>query len=175
MPIKTPQKYGSSNNTVETEKDLSTSFGDTLKIGNYSTSIEIVNLTAYSAEKSQINNRKETGINHHQDSINNIDDKIHEIMIELNKLISSSTILQRQFFQHTLDQVPVAAGEYHINFFEWVLAVIRIARKKVEDSEMWLNTIKTKKSKKMGYWRMFEKYGSTFGLSNERVLATQTG
>ena len=83
--------------------------------------------------------------------------------------------MQVQFAEVTIDQPPAEVGTYHVNFYEWLLSVIKIAREKVEDSSVWLQAINTKKNKKMGYWGMFKKHGTTFGLSHERNVATQTG
>lgn len=100
--------------------------------------------------------------------------KIQEVMIELKRLVDSSQILEIEFKDVATDQTPINPGKYHINFFEWLLAVIRTAREKVEDSGAWLATLGSKKKKRQ-YWSMFKKHGTTFGLSNERVVSTQTG
>lgn len=103
-----------------------------------------------------------------------LDVKVQEVMIEIRKLITSSKELQAQFKEVAVEQRVVKAGKYHVNFFEWVIAVVKTARMKIEDSQNWLSTFKSKKNKKQ-YWNMFKKHGTTFGLSNERVVATQTG
>lgn len=99
--------------------------------------------------------------------------KIQEIIIELKRLTSTSKELQVQFKEVTVQQV-VNPGKYHQTFFEWMLTVIRQARLKVEDSGAWLAIAKSKQQKRQ-YWAMFKKYGTSFGLSNERVVATQAG
>lgn len=102
--------------------------------------------------------------------------RIQDIMAELQKLVKSSKMLEVQFREVSVEQTPVQSGEYHMNFFEWMLIVIKQAREKVEDSGAWLNTVKGKRGKKQtGYWEMFKKHGTTFGMSNERAVATQTG
>lgn len=100
--------------------------------------------------------------------------KIQEIIIELKKIVSTSKELQVQFKEITVEQMPIDPGEYHLNFFEWMFSVLRYARMKVEDSANWLSACTSKKNKKQ-YWNQFKKHGTTFGLSNERVVATQTG
>lgn len=100
--------------------------------------------------------------------------KLEEIKSELMRLVKSSSILQAEFGEVAAGQAPVSPGKYHINFFEWVLTIIKQARIKVEDSGAWLASMKNKKGKK-GYWDMFKKHGTSFGLSNERNVATQTG
>jgi len=99
---------------------------------------------------------------------------IREIQNELKQLLNSSKVLQAEFNEVAVEQAPAEVGKYHMNFFEWMLLVIKQAREKVEDSGAWLSTVKGKNAKK-DYWGMFQKHGTTFGLSNERSVATQTG
>lgn len=103
-----------------------------------------------------------------------IQQALKEIQQELERLVSSSAMLQTEFRAVTTEQAPSKPGKYHLNFFQWMLSVIRIARQKVEDSGAWLTTIKSKKGQRQ-YWSMFKKHGTSFGLSNERSVATQTG
>ena len=103
-----------------------------------------------------------------------IEQKIEEVLFELRRLIDTSAVLQAEFREITMEQAPALPGKYHLNFLEWLLQIIKAARIKVEDSGSWLTAITSKKSKR-NYWSMFKKHGTTFGLSNERVVATQTG
>jgi hypothetical protein len=115
-----------------------------------------------------------TGKSHKE--LREVSEQVQQIMVELKKLISSSRVLQMEFAEVAVEQAPVNVGKYHVNFFDWMLSVIRIARQKVEDSGAWLNTIQAKGSKKkLGYWGMMKKHGTSFGLSNERAIATQAG
>lgn len=100
--------------------------------------------------------------------------RIDQILVELKKLTSSSQELAVQFEEVTMEEVPQEAGTYHLTFFEWVFSAIRKARERIEESQTWLAMFKSKKKQK-GYWNMFQKHGTTFGLSGERVVATQTG
>lgn len=100
--------------------------------------------------------------------------KIEEIIAELKRLTKSSKVLEVQFRQVTIEQRIINPGKYHVSFFEWVLAIVKSARIRVEDSGSWLALFKSKKAQRQ-YWNMFKKHGTTFGLSNERVVATQTG
>lgn len=99
---------------------------------------------------------------------------IQQIKAELSKLVASSHELKLKFADVGVDMATPTVGQYHLNFFEWMLAVIRSAREKVEDSGAWLGTVKGKGAKK-GYWGMFKKHGTTFGMSGERSVATQVG
>jgi len=109
-----------------------------------------------------------------QENTQEISKKIQEIIVELKRLTVSSKELQIEFKEVAIEQRVVNPGKYHASFFEWVLSAIKLARMKVEDSGAWLSVSKSKKAKRE-YWTMFKKHGTTFGLSNERVVATQTG
>lgn len=109
-----------------------------------------------------------------QENTQEISKKIQEIIVELKRLTISSKELQIEFKEVAIEQRAVNPGKYHASFFEWVLSAIKLARMKVEDSGAWLSVSKSKKAKRE-YWAMFKKHGTTFGLSNERVVATQTG
>ncbi|MCL6096574.1 MAG: DUF5660 domain-containing protein [Patescibacteria group bacterium] len=100
--------------------------------------------------------------------------KVSEIIIELKKLAKSSKELEVTFREITVEQKPVNPGKYHLNFFTWMLATIRSARMRVEDSKNWASLFASKKTKRE-YWGLFKKHGTSFGLSGERVVATQTG
>lgn len=100
--------------------------------------------------------------------------KIQEIIVELKRIASSSKELQITFKEVVIEQRIQKPGKYHINFFDWVLTMLQIARMRIEDSGAWLATMKSKKGQKQ-YWNQFKQHGTSFGLSNERVVATQTG
>lgn len=101
--------------------------------------------------------------------------QIQQIMDELKRLVDSShKIMQVQYAEISVQKAPATVGKYHLNFFSWMLSVITDARRRVEDSGAWLAAMRSKKGKK-DYWSMFKKHGTSFGLSNERVVATQTG
>lgn len=103
-----------------------------------------------------------------------LNQRIDQLIEELRKLAKSSKTLEVQFKEVVVEQRPVAAGKYHINFFEWMLSMIRAARIKVEESGSWLATI-AGKGKKKDYWGLAKKHGTQFSLSGERVVATQVG
>lgn len=109
-----------------------------------------------------------------QENTRGLESQIQQIIIELKRLASSSQVLEAEFREITVEQRIEHPGTYHVTFFEWMLTVVRAARMKVEDSGAWLTQFKSKKKQKQ-YWNMFKKHGTTFGLSNERVVATQTG
>lgn len=102
--------------------------------------------------------------------------KVQEILGELQRLIKSSKAMEMEFTDIAMAETPKEVGNYDMNFFEWMLLVIKQAREKVEDSGAWLSAVKGKNGKKGGgYWDMFKKHGTQFGMSNERSAATSTG
>lgn len=101
--------------------------------------------------------------------------KLEEIQIELRRITDSSKELQIEFKEVVGEEQRIEKpGQYHLNFFEWVLSVIRTVRLRVEDSASWLAVFKSKKNHK-DYWSQFKKHGTSFGLNNERTVSTQTG
>ena len=102
--------------------------------------------------------------------------QVQEILAELKKLVSSSKTMEAEFAEIAVMDAPTEVGEYHLNFFEWLLITIKQAREKVEDSGAWLSAVKGKNGKKGGgYWDMFKKHGTSFGMSSERSTATSVG
>mgnify|MGYP001592197026 FL=1 len=95
------------------------------------------------------------------------------IRAELKSLMASLKNLNKEV-QNAVTQEVVNPGVYHVNFYEQLRNFIKVLRQQIEDSGAWLASFNTRK-KKMGYWGMYKKHGTTFGLSNERSLATSAG
>ncbi len=76
--------------------------------------------------------------------------------------------------QKAVIEIPVKPGIYHVRFLEKIKQLLKIIREKLEDSKTWLK-LATSKKKAKGYWGMYKKKGTSFGLSGERVVSTQTG
>lgn len=95
------------------------------------------------------------------------------IRSELKSLMASLRNLHSEVTS-AVSQDVVNPGVYHVNFYEQLRTFIKVLRQQVEDSRTWLASFNTRK-KKMGYWGMYKKHGTTFGLSNERSLATSAG
>lgn len=100
-------------------------------------------------------------------------EQIEAVRLELKALAASIKSLDAEI-DKAVSEVPVTPGVYHKNFFERLRSVLKILREQVEDSRTWLALYSNKKQKK-GYWGMYKKHGTTFGLSHERTLATQAG
>lgn len=100
--------------------------------------------------------------------------QVEQIRMEIRKLINTSKIVEQTVKDATAEQAPVKPGKYHVSFFEFVLNVIKDATRKLEDSVSFGSVLKNKKQQKQ-YWSMYKKHGTTFGLSGERTVSTQTG
>lgn len=90
------------------------------------------------------------------------------------KALSQSLKNLSQDVQSAIEQTPVAPGIYHINYYDQLRTFIHVLRQQIEDSRVWLQ-MSVGRKKKLGYWGMFKKHGTTFGLSNERSIATAAG
>ncbi len=99
--------------------------------------------------------------------------QIEAIRQEL-KALSKSIKGLNQEVQAAVSQEPVDPGIYHMNFYEQLRSFIAVLRQQIEDSRSWLATFNSRKQKK-GYWGMYKKHGTNFGLSSERSLATSAG
>ncbi len=99
--------------------------------------------------------------------------QIESVRQELKAIASSIQSLNTEIGK-AVQAVPVNPGIYHANFFERLRSVLKVLREQIDDSRSWL-TMHTSRKKKMGYWGMYKKHGTTFGLSNERSLATSAG
>jgi hypothetical protein len=99
--------------------------------------------------------------------------QLQAVRAELASLAKSLKNLHQEV-QTAIAQEPVDPGIYHLNFYEQLRSFMQVLRQQIEDSRTWLSTFNSRK-KKLGYWGMYKKHGTTFGLSNERSLATAAG
>lgn len=100
-------------------------------------------------------------------------EQIEAIRVELKALAASIKNLSTDI-QKTVTELPVDPGVYHKNFFERIRSILQLLREQVDDSRTWLSLHNGRKQKR-GFWGMYKKHGTQFGLSNERTLATQAG
>lgn len=103
----------------------------------------------------------------------NLKQQVEAVRSELKMLVSSLKSFNQEV-QKAVSEVPVQPGIYHLNFMERLKSIIRILREQIEDSRSWL-ALSTNRKKQKGYWSMFKKHGTSFGLSSERTIATQAG
>jgi hypothetical protein len=99
--------------------------------------------------------------------------QIESVRMELKALSKSMQALHSEI-KKAVAETPVDPGVYHVTFYEKLLVVLKMLREQIDDSRSWL-TVHSTRQKKVGYWGMFKKHGTTFGLSNERSLATSAG
>jgi hypothetical protein len=102
-----------------------------------------------------------------------------ELLCQLKKQVTllekSQKGLVSEISKIKVEKLPPKTGIYYLRFFEWLIILIKQLRMRVEEGRTWLSTFSQRKKKKLGYWQMYKKHGTTFGLSYERSLATQTG
>lgn len=108
----------------------------------------------------------------HEDA--KVKEQIEAIRIELKALSKSMQALNMEIQKAVMETPIKNPGVYHVTFYEKLRIVLSLLREQIDDSRTWL-TMHTSRKKKIGYWGMFKKHGTTFGLSNERALATQAG
>jgi len=99
--------------------------------------------------------------------------QLEAVRQELKALAQSVKNLHQEITKAVLE-TPVAPGVYHVNFFELLQSYIRVLKEQVDDSRTWLAAWFTRR-KKQGYWGMYKKHGTSFGLSGERTIATSAG
>lgn len=114
---------------------------------------------------------------HHRPNVTELEqqtrEQINAIRDELKALAASLKSLHQEV-QTAINEEPVDPGIYHVNFYEQLKSFLKVLRQQLEDSRSWLATFNTRK-KKMGYWGMYKKHGTNFGLSSERSIATAAG
>lgn len=99
--------------------------------------------------------------------------EVEAIRTELIALVK--TVKEVDFeIQKAVREIPVKPGVYHVRFLERLKAFIKLIRERLEDSCAWLRLFMSKKKQK-NYWCQYKKKGTSFGLSGERVVSTQTG
>ncbi|MDE2026184.1 MAG: hypothetical protein KGJ07_06845 [Patescibacteria group bacterium] len=110
-------------------------------------------------------------------------DEIQNLIMEVKSLAGASASLEKQVIESTSGNV-VSPGKYHKTFFSWIISIVRDARQKVDNANVWISATKGKQKgasgakpkKGMNYWDMAKQHGVTnFTLSGERSTATQTG
>jgi len=101
-------------------------------------------------------------------------EKLDGIRKELQALSKSIKGFHQEIEKAVLE-MPINPGVYHLNFFEQLRSFIQSLRETLDDGKVWLQAFNNNSKKKKGYWGMYKKHGTTFGLSNERTIATQAG
>lgn len=95
--------------------------------------------------------------------------QVQSIMYELSRLASVSKTVEKEVAAGIGTGI-VNPGKYHVAFFEWMLIVVKDARKRVENASAWLHTV----SKKKGFIQGMKKNMSQM-MSGERSVSNQVG
>lgn len=102
--------------------------------------------------------------------------KINLILEEIRKLAKETKGLEQDLAVYALAEIPEKPGTYHIHFFEWILELIKLARKQIHEASTWLVIWQTKKRKKgllAGYGFGVGKKSSTAGV--QLMLGNEMG
>ncbi|PIS09655.1 hypothetical protein COT75_00455 [Candidatus Beckwithbacteria bacterium CG10_big_fil_rev_8_21_14_0_10_34_10] len=100
--------------------------------------------------------------------------EIKAVQEELKKLAESTEGLSVEIKKATFT-ATVNPGTYHENFFSRIKRLIQLARKKLVESQTWLESFNYRSQRKSAYWGGVKKSGTKFMLSQERYTATKTG
>lgn len=99
---------------------------------------------------------------------------MQELQLEVKKLEQQTSELTGEVRAVTVQTIPAKPGAYHLNYFEFVISMLRDLRKRVNESRLWLKAWSNRKQQK-GYWAMFKKHGTSFAMSEERAIASANG
>ena len=121
-----------------------------------------INYSREVAEAGKFTTQKET---------QQIRQEVQSIIYELKRLASSTKAIQKDVEIAIGPSAATKPGVYHKNFFEWMLLVVRDARKRVENAGSWLKTVKSKRKGAIG--RLKKNMNEL--MSGERSSSNQTG
>lgn len=99
--------------------------------------------------------------------------KIEAVRQELKALAESIKSLDINVHK-AISETPAKPGVYHITYYERLRSFLHMMRMKVEDSSSWLQ-VTCKRKERMGFFGMFKKHGTKWGLSSERKIARAAG
>lgn len=97
-----------------------------------------------------------------------------ELAAEVTQIQKQTSELAQEVKNITVESMPVGVGDYYMNFFTWVLKLLKDLGQRVSESRQWLAMSSNKKQQK-GYWAMFKKHGTSFAMSEERAIASANG
>jgi hypothetical protein len=100
--------------------------------------------------------------------------QIKALQVEIKSIAVESVGLMEQA-DITAFQAVVNPGVYHKNFFERLISLIKLAKKNIAKSRTWMQMQNHRGKKRQGYWQGVKKSGTSFMLSGERTVSTQSG
>src|SRR3989344_263615 len=143
-----------------------------LEIQTQKAEAKVANLEA-TFHKNVVSNSQEVYNFQKQQEVQKIQSLVQNLAVEVKNIQSQAAALSGDVRKVTVEQVPTP-DKYHLNFFEWILVMLKDIKKDIVKSRTWLQAANGKKKKK-GYWAMFKKHGTTFAMSDERGIATAAG
>ena len=99
---------------------------------------------------------------------------VEAVKRELAALRVQDKALTEEISKLALQEIPEKPGVYHVRFFEFVIRMLQLLRKKISEGRLWLNATFEKKNKKK-FWNMAKSKGTSFSRSNELTQANQPG
>jgi hypothetical protein len=108
---------------------------------------------------------------------NNAKKELESILIEIKKISETSSDIAIEVVeaQKSIMANPVEVGIYHITLYQRIRRHLILAKKRMSEAKYWLQMFNNRKVSKSAYWGKAKKHGTTYTLSNERTVATQTG
>jgi len=100
--------------------------------------------------------------------------QIETLQTQIKQLAQEQVGLMKEVDKASF-QATVNPGVYHQNFFERLIHLIKIAKKKISESRSWLSLHNHRAGAKNHYWKNVKKSGTKFMLSQERYMSTQAG
>lgn len=103
--------------------------------------------------------------------------QIEQIKAEIKQIIVTTGELSAELLEteKTISTTIVETGDYHVSFFQRIKKFIAITRKNLSESQQWLEIFNQRSKTKSYYWSQVKKSGTSFMLSSERTVVTQTG
>ena len=103
------------------------------------------------------------------------ENELNAVRAELDAIIKELQSLGHavQEAEKVVAQETPEVGVYQVNMLDKIRQMLKLFRQQIADSGAWLNVASSKKKK--GYWAKYKKHGTSFGLSQERTVATQAG
>ena len=100
--------------------------------------------------------------------------EIQTLQTQIKKLAGEQIGLMKEVEQASF-QAVINPGVYHQNFFERLIHLIKLAKKRISESRTWLHLYNRRAKQQKGYWAGVKKSGTSFMLSGERTVSTQSG
>ncbi len=100
--------------------------------------------------------------------------KIQEVLEELKNLAKELATIGSEI-DKAVHEAVVNPGTYHVNFFEALRRYLLQLRKKASESKNWLAISQQRKNAQNHHQTGVKKSGTSFMLSSERTVATQSG